>query len=535
MLKPYYIRDILGDYAGELRESQARVDGVRHVDTPGMIQALQELNVNTYLYLVWHEKTDWDDLRLEFLPAAKQAGIDVWVYLVPPSESTSKRSEPYGTDYIAWADAIGQLSRDYDNLKAWAIDDFSQNLSFYTPEYVQQMQNAARVQNPYLQFLSQMYFPDITQQFVDQYASCIDGIIMAYRDDPYRNTQRTDSLDDQLDHLCRLLKPYQLPYVMMVYASKLSATPANPTPQYVGEVVRHGLNMMTQDRVQGVVTYVLKKEFKPETPDDISPSGRGYFSFFVPAGAPTIAGDRAEIQQVIHPSPSSAYQKLTFSHYDTYSNLMGAGNHYKQVLVDSQVVWEQDVATDSAETWNEVTLDLTPYLKGKRVATLTFRLCDKRGVSNFWVNVGFDHIRPIGFTLEDPDFEKGYGWTIRTSTRSMIAENLMFNPRRQAETFAAVQTAYLFYDLYATAVRSTGSQDWEHIRCLIEMANCAWNGRDQEARQWLEAWLFALAHYSGTWSEHHTEHLRSKGDKLRRLLLKTKKGESDHHLSSLSP
>lgn len=85
MLKPYYIRDILGDYAGELRESQPRADGVRHVDTPGMIQSLRELNVNTYLYLIWHEKTDWDDLRKEFLPAAKQAGIDVWVYLVPPA------------------------------------------------------------------------------------------------------------------------------------------------------------------------------------------------------------------------------------------------------------------------------------------------------------------------------------------------------------------------------------------------------------------------------------------------------------------
>ncbi|MDN4593411.1 hypothetical protein [Polycladomyces subterraneus] len=535
MLKPYYIHNILGDYAGELRESQFRADGVRHVDTPGMIQALRELNVNTYLYLIWHEKTDWDDLHKEFLPAAKQAGIDVWVYLVPPSESTTKRSEPYGTDYIAWADAIGRLSCQYDNLKAWAIDDFSHNLDFYTPEYVQQMQNAARAQNPYLQFLPQMYFPNITPQFVDQYASCIDGIIMAYRDDPYRNTQRTDTLEDQLDHLSRLLKPYQLPYVLMVYASKLSATPANPTPYYVEKVVRTGLYMMAQDRVQGVVTYVLKKEFEPESSDDIASSGKGYFSFFVPAGTPTLAGDRVEIQQVIHPSPAATDQKLIFSHYDTYSNLLGAGYHYKQVLIDTQVVWEQDVATDSDGTWKEVTLDLTPYLKGKRVATLTFRLYDKRNVSNFWINVGFDQIRPVGFTLEDPDFEKGYGWTVRTSTRSMIAENIIYNPQRQADTFAAVQTAYLLYDLYASAVRSTDSSVWEHVRCLIEMADCAWNGRDQEARRWLEAWLFALSNYSSAWSEHHIERFRVKGDKLRRLLLKAKKGESDYHLSSLSP
>jgi hypothetical protein len=321
----------------------------------------------------------------------------------------------------------------------------------------------------------------------------------------------------------------------MVYASKLSATPANPTPHYVGEVVRTGLYMMTQDRVQGVVTYVLRKEFEPEPSDDIAPSGKGYFSFFVPAGTPTVAGDRAEIQQVIHLSPAATSQKLIFSHYDTYSNLPGAGYHYKQVLIDTQVVWEQDVATDSAETWTEVALDLTPYLKGKRVATLTFRLCDKRGVSNFWVNVGFDRIQPVGFTLEDPDFEKGYGWTIRTGTRSMIAENLIYNPRRQADTFAAVQTAYLFYDLYASAIRSFDVSDWEHVRYLIEMADCAWNGRDQEARRWLEAWLFALSHYSSAWPEHHTDRLRAKGDKLRRLLIKAEKGESDHHLSTLSP
>src|SRR4051812_45594089 len=69
---------LYGDYGGEIREKKPRADGLLHVDTPKMIRRLKDLKVNTYFYLVWHESSDWDDLRNEFLPAAKKAGIRVW-------------------------------------------------------------------------------------------------------------------------------------------------------------------------------------------------------------------------------------------------------------------------------------------------------------------------------------------------------------------------------------------------------------------------------------------------------------------------
>lgn len=107
----------LGDYAGELREPRPRKDGVRHVDTPRLIQKLKELGVTHYFYLIWHAPTDWDDLRHEFLPAARQAGIDVWVYLVPlqsPAGSNRNPLEPImslGSGPSAACPGITQISK----------------------------------------------------------------------------------------------------------------------------------------------------------------------------------------------------------------------------------------------------------------------------------------------------------------------------------------------------------------------------------------------------------------------------------------
>src|ERR1035437_4380875 len=57
-----------------------------HVDSDQLLARLKELHVTTYYWLVWHARTDWDDLKL-FLPQAAQANIQGWVCLVPPTES----------------------------------------------------------------------------------------------------------------------------------------------------------------------------------------------------------------------------------------------------------------------------------------------------------------------------------------------------------------------------------------------------------------------------------------------------------------
>ena len=89
------------------------------MDSDALLARLKELHVTTYYWLVWHARTDWDDLKL-FLPKAAQANIQVWVYLVPPTESAPKYgdlySEPFRLDYGRWAEEIARLSLQHTNL-----------------------------------------------------------------------------------------------------------------------------------------------------------------------------------------------------------------------------------------------------------------------------------------------------------------------------------------------------------------------------------------------------------------------------------
>ena len=131
------------------------------VDIDAMVTRLKELGVTTYYWLIWHAPTDWDDLKL-FLPKAAEAGIEVWVYLVPPSESPpkygSQYSEPFRLDYHRWAEEIARLSLQHPNLTAWVIDDFYANHAFFTPAYLREMQTRSKGINPRLAFLPLMYF-----------------------------------------------------------------------------------------------------------------------------------------------------------------------------------------------------------------------------------------------------------------------------------------------------------------------------------------------------------------------------------------
>jgi hypothetical protein len=124
-------QSLLADYNHELRLP----DG--HTDNEAMATRLKELGINTYFWLIWHAPTDWDDLQ-RFLPKARAAGIKVWVYLAPPSESpphTKLYSEPFQLDYHRWAREIARLSLQHTNLTAWVIDDFYANHAFFTPAY----------------------------------------------------------------------------------------------------------------------------------------------------------------------------------------------------------------------------------------------------------------------------------------------------------------------------------------------------------------------------------------------------------------
>ena len=161
------------DYDSEPRLADRRVD----CDT--LLARLKELHVTTYYWLIWHAATDWDDLKL-FLPKAAQANLQVWVYLVPPTESAphygTAYPEPFRLDYGRWAEEIARLSLQHTNLTAWVIDDFYANRAFFTPAAVRAFQKRAKDINPRLVFLPLMYYGEFCRPFVEDYREVIDGV-----------------------------------------------------------------------------------------------------------------------------------------------------------------------------------------------------------------------------------------------------------------------------------------------------------------------------------------------------------------------
>ena len=76
-------------------------------------------------------------------------------------------------------------------------------------------------------------------------------------------------------------------------------------------------------------------------------------------------------------------QMVRFHKRDDYRGPT-AGYHFKQLLVDDAVAWEADVAGGEVDG-REVAVDVGPYVRGKAVVRLTFRLLEKKGVGNFGV------------------------------------------------------------------------------------------------------------------------------------------------------
>jgi hypothetical protein len=302
---PVLFRHHLADYDSELRRPAGRVD----VDA--MVTRLSELGVTTYYWLIWHAATDWDDLKA-FLPKAAQTNIEVWVYLVPPSESPPNEgnlySEPFRLDYPRWADEIGQLSRQHTNLTAWVVDDFYANHDLFTPSYLRQLQARAKRANPRLAFLPLMYFDEISPRFVEDYRPVIDGVVVAYLQDR-----------EEIERIWSLLNDASVPP-----ASELAHPWNTPSREY---------------------DYVMASQT-----------------------AKVLPGER---------------YLLRFRERDSFAGPM-AGYHFKQLLVDDAVVWEEDVAGGSAN-WQQVSVDVTRNARGRTNLVVAFRLLDKKGVSNFGV------------------------------------------------------------------------------------------------------------------------------------------------------
>lgn len=300
---------VLADYNAEVRGADDRVD------VPVLVRRLSELRVNTYFFLIWHRATDWDDLK-RFLPVARDAGIDTWVYLVPPSESPpiygTRYSEPFRLDYPRWAEEIARLSLAHANLKAFVIDDFWANRTVYTPAYVWDMRQRARAVNPDLEFWPLMYYRELNREFIEGYGEAMDGVVAAYPKTEQSVQRAWLLLNDRLDMPAR----WQFSY-----------------PSYTRSAV----------------------------------------------------GDYASIQRRFRVLPGAARYTLRLAQQDSYEGPT-AGYHFKQVLIDDQVAWEEDVA-GGERIWQPVDLPLASWATEKSHVALTIRVYDRKRVSNFPVTV----------------------------------------------------------------------------------------------------------------------------------------------------
>ena len=214
------------------------------VDVFTLIKQLGELNVNEYSWWVWRDTTDWADL-LEFLPLAQKHGIRVWVSLAAPAQTAPKtkwRLEPYGGDYIKWAEEIAKLSVKYPNLVALTIDDFTHDLGIFTPEYVGKMIAEINKVNSDFRFIPCSYYTGITQDFANKYASLLDGVLFPYRaESEGANLKNPNLVESEIAHIRSLFKEVKenLPVYIDIYStahSRLGAT----TPDYVRTVIKEG-------------------------------------------------------------------------------------------------------------------------------------------------------------------------------------------------------------------------------------------------------------------------------------------------------
>ncbi len=235
-LRAAAVRGARATYCAAPRNVDGRVNGEK------LVQELVDLNANTYSFCIHAAPTDWEDLQ-RFLPLARAKGIRVWASLIPPTESVPRAkwsAEPYRLDFEKWAVEFARLGLKETNLVAWSIDDFTHNLSFFTPEYLGRVLVASRAINPRLAFVPCSYFPRITPEFAREYGGLIDGVLFPYRHESEKANLNDPGLVGEEIRRIKAIFPPGFPVILDVYATAHSRLGAS-TPEYVEQVMRAGL------------------------------------------------------------------------------------------------------------------------------------------------------------------------------------------------------------------------------------------------------------------------------------------------------
>jgi hypothetical protein len=254
---------LLGDYVHVgVKTAHGRTD------IPRLLAVLEKMNARDYMHLVWGEDnypSSWEDFQL-MCPEFQKAGRRLWLYLTPPSEPPPP--EPFGHDYVRWAVECAKLAEQYPVVAGICIDDFNGNVKKFTPAYCKEMMDAAHKISPNLALLVVCYFGYYEKTIGPHVETgAIDGVVFPYFY-PHRNHSDTSRLLPQIETYRRWLDQRtekggfsaRMPLVVMVYATKHSASPDRPTPSHVKECLDIGLKATGKGLADGVVAYCLPKD-----------------------------------------------------------------------------------------------------------------------------------------------------------------------------------------------------------------------------------------------------------------------------------
>jgi hypothetical protein len=167
----------------------------------------------------------------------------------------------------------------------------------------------------------------------------------------------------------------------------------------------------------------------PTSPDDIRRAARILRGEVVepaacvmayPWGTPSQPGDSVEISREVAVKPDAPRYEISLDDRDDFIGPTD-GYHFKQLLIDGAVAWEEDVAggggpegSPGDPDWHTVTVNVADHVRGKEKTALALRCIDKKGVSNFGVHVRFSNVRLEGFAQTTLDLTDDKAWQQKT-------------------------------------------------------------------------------------------------------------------------
>jgi len=115
---------------------------------------------------------------------AGELGLNTWATLVPPSGNRDLAAlgvEPGRELYRTVFRRLAGIARGHRNFIGVTIDDFDYNLGFFSPEFCAELARVCRSVKPELAFMPLMYWRGLHEEFMEQYAPYVDGLVFHFR------------------------------------------------------------------------------------------------------------------------------------------------------------------------------------------------------------------------------------------------------------------------------------------------------------------------------------------------------------------